>query len=361
VFVRQVSMAEGQRLQRISRTAKDPVKLRRAIVVLMSAQGQPAPDIAHLLAVTEDYVRDVIHAFNQRGFDALNPKWSGGAPRRIDEQTRDWICVIARCDPRFLDRPFACWSLAKLRDYLIEAGYVTTISVETVRRILHERGVTWQASKTWKASTDPDFTAKMRRILDLYDHRPAGGRVICVDEFGPLNLQPRPGRAWRPAGRPVRLRATYTRDHGVRHMIAALDLATGRLHYRTRDRKRWREFLAFCKSLRRRWPDDKLVPNLRQLLPAQAPRGPRLVRGQPRRAGVPTDVRVLAELDRGRVRRRALLRPQRHRPPQPRRAGRRHRRLHPLAQPTRQNQNRIRRRLQDPPSGLPIQGCMTRH
>ncbi|WP_233513384.1 hypothetical protein [Micromonospora craterilacus] len=41
VFVRALSMPEGQRLQRITRTAKDPVKLRRAIVVLMSAQGQP--------------------------------------------------------------------------------------------------------------------------------------------------------------------------------------------------------------------------------------------------------------------------------------------------------------------------------
>src|SRR5215813_15559981 len=43
--------AEGQRLQRIGRTAKDSVKLLRAIVVLMSAQGQSAPDMAHLLAV----------------------------------------------------------------------------------------------------------------------------------------------------------------------------------------------------------------------------------------------------------------------------------------------------------------------
>jgi hypothetical protein len=41
VFVRPVTMAEGQRLQRIGRTARDPVKLRRAIVVLMSAQGRP--------------------------------------------------------------------------------------------------------------------------------------------------------------------------------------------------------------------------------------------------------------------------------------------------------------------------------
>src|SRR4051812_38763955 len=251
-------MVEGQRLQRITRTAKDPVKLRRAIVVLMSAQGQPAPDIAYLLTTSEDYVRDVIHAFNERGFDALDPKWSGGAPRRIDEQTRDWICVIARCDPRFLGRPFSCWSLAKLRDYLIEAGHVDAISVETIRRILHERGVSWQATKTWKASNDPDFTAKMRRILDLYDHPPADGRVICVDEFGPLNLQPRPGRAWFPRGRPARLRATYTRTKGIRHMFAALDLATGQMFYRFRDRKRWPQFLDFCKQLRRRFPAGKL-------------------------------------------------------------------------------------------------------
>jgi len=31
-------------------------------------RGQPAPDIAHLLKATDDYVRDVIHAFNDRGF-----------------------------------------------------------------------------------------------------------------------------------------------------------------------------------------------------------------------------------------------------------------------------------------------------
>jgi hypothetical protein len=49
VFVRPATMAEGQRLARIGRLAKDPVRLRRAIVVLMSTQGQSVPDIAHLL------------------------------------------------------------------------------------------------------------------------------------------------------------------------------------------------------------------------------------------------------------------------------------------------------------------------
>jgi transposase len=221
VFVRPVTMTEGRRLQRIGRTAKDPVKLRRAIVVLMSAQGQSVPDIAHLLDCSPEYVRGVIHAFNQTGFAALDPKWSGGRPKTISEQVRRQICLIARCCPRDLGLAFSTWSLTKLAEHLAAPG-AGVVSREAIRQILHDAGINWLATKTWKASTDPDFITKMRRVLDLYDHPPAGGRVICADEFGPLNLQPRPGRAWRRAGHPARLRATYRRTGGVRRR---LDLA----------------------------------------------------------------------------------------------------------------------------------------
>jgi TusA-related sulfurtransferase len=37
-----------------------------------------------------------------------------------------------------------------------------------------------------------------------------------------------------------------------------LDLATGRLFYRIRPRKRWVEFLDLLKALRSRWPGQKL-------------------------------------------------------------------------------------------------------
>jgi transposase len=77
MFVRPVSMTEGQRLQRIGRTARDQVRLRRAIVVLMSAQGQSVPDIAHLPDCSPEYVRGVIHAFNDIGFRAPNPMGRG--------------------------------------------------------------------------------------------------------------------------------------------------------------------------------------------------------------------------------------------------------------------------------------------
>jgi hypothetical protein len=41
-------------------------------------------------------------------------------------------------------------------------------------------------------------------------------------------------------------------------MLAGLDLASGQLFYRLRDRKRWQEFLAFLRQLRRRFPTGRL-------------------------------------------------------------------------------------------------------
>src|SRR4051794_41708285 len=80
-----------------------------------------------------------------------------------------------------------------------------------------------------------------------------------MDEFGPLNLQPHPGRQWAPATvgkgsltqpRRRRRRATYTRPHGVRHLLAGYDLSTDRLYGPVKIRKARSEFLAFCRYLR---------------------------------------------------------------------------------------------------------------
>jgi transposase len=132
-------MEEGRKLQRISRSAKDPVELRRAIVVLMSAQGQTVKDITMLIQVGEDYVRDVIHAFNERGFDALNPKWNGGRAKTINDEAREHICLIARTSPAdWKITVFSTWSLSKLAAHLIKQKVTTAISRER-RRAAHAR------------------------------------------------------------------------------------------------------------------------------------------------------------------------------------------------------------------------------
>ena len=86
----------------------------------------------------------------------------GGRPPTFTLPKRQEIKRIALTDPTDLDQPFATWSLAKLADYLVAEGVVKDISHEGLRQLLREEGVRFQAVRTWKRSTDPDFEAKAR-------------------------------------------------------------------------------------------------------------------------------------------------------------------------------------------------------
>jgi hypothetical protein len=150
---------------------------------------------------------------------------------------------------------------------------VDDISHEGLRALLHAEDVSFQAVKTWKASTDPDYDTKKNRVLELYaitDGTTAPGPgdpevILCMDEFGPLNLQPRPGRQWAPiaAGRGDphrprrhRRRAVYFGTQGVRHLLAALDLSRDRLYAHVKTHTGRTKFLAFCRYLRSLYPAE---------------------------------------------------------------------------------------------------------
>ncbi|MCM3274133.1 IS630 family transposase [Paenibacillus elgii] len=77
--------------------------------------------------------------------------------------------------------------------------------------------------------------------------------MICVDEFGPLEVRPYPGKDWRKEKKPKRLPADYTRKHGVRHLFAAYDLKSDKLYGHNRRQKTSRDFLLFLQVLRRRY------------------------------------------------------------------------------------------------------------
>lgn len=274
VRVREIANVEGNRLLRIvRRDSGSIVTWRRAQIVLWSAQGMDVPQIAPLAFTSGDRVREVIHNFNEDGFDSLYPKYSGGRPPTFTGEQRREIKKIALGRPADYDLPFSTWSLTKLAEHLVAEGVVDDISHEGLRLLLREEGVSFQAVKTWKESNDPDFEAKKNRILELYDladgkAEPGVGDpvvVFCLDEFGPLNLQPHRGKQWAGVGgvgadpqRPPRRRrrATYERPHGVRHLLAAYDLTGDRLYGHIKKRKGRTEFLAFCRYLRSLYPPD---------------------------------------------------------------------------------------------------------
>jgi transposase len=272
VRVREIDDDEGRRLVRIvRRDSGSVVTWRRAQMVLLSAQGMDVAAIAKVAFTSEDRARDVIHNFNADGFSSLYPRYRGGRSPKFTLGQRREIKKFAKSKPAEHGLPFSTWSLHKLAEFLVAEGVVDDISHEGLRMLLREEGVTFQRLKTWKTSTDPDYAVKKARIEHLYaigdrEVIPEPGEpevIFCVDEFGPLNLQPHPGRQWaavsgkhKESGRKPRprRRATYRRTAGVRHLFAAYELGEDKLFGHIKPRKTRARFLEFCRYLRSLYP-----------------------------------------------------------------------------------------------------------
>lgn len=80
-----------------------------------------------------------------------------------------------------------------------------------------------------------------------------------MDEFGPLEIRPIAGHAWASSHHPPRLPATYTRPHGVQHLLSAYDVGADQLCGVIEPRKRWQEFLRLLKKIRRQYPKEKRI------------------------------------------------------------------------------------------------------
>jgi hypothetical protein len=186
----------------------------------------------------------------------------------------------------------------------------------------------------------------------------SSGRSICSRDLvgsGPRSAATRePGREPRP-----RLRATFNRTGGVRHLFAAYDLGRDKLYGHIKPRKTRTRFLEFCTYLRTLYTREiriaLVIDNFSSHLSTKRDRRVGVwAEASNVELGLHPDQQLLAQPDRGSVRRAALLRARRHRPPNPPGARQHDPPLYHLAKP-------VRRRPPATPHRQPGERSLIRH
>jgi len=261
VRVRRLRPYEKVKLRRLKGQRRNAVNGRNARIIMLSVGNQSNAVIAEMVDCSATWVRQIIHRFNDHGIDGITwyPCFQVRSARVFTSDLCEQIADIALASPIALIG-MSQWSVPKLRQYLIEQKIIGHISIRWLGEILRRYKVRLRRTKTWKESTDPLFAKKFRAIRRLYRHRPAGGRRLCIDEFGPLNLLPRHGHCYKGPGQRVqRLRATYNRKLGVRHFLAYYDLETDRIYGRFTEHKTARDYLSFLRWVRSRYPRSQML------------------------------------------------------------------------------------------------------
>lgn len=162
IFVRALTDDERKQLEAGLRSA-DGFRVRRSQIVLASARGQQAQEIAENVGCSHETVRQVIHGFNAQGVDILvtqsrRPHQTHPA---FDAEGLERLRALLHRSPREFGYPTSLWTLALVAEVSFAQEVTAThVSGETIRQSLLRLGITWQRAKHWITSPDPAYTRK---------------------------------------------------------------------------------------------------------------------------------------------------------------------------------------------------------
>lgn len=252
-YIVELTSEQRQELSRLISAGTAPARqLTHARILLKADQGQDGPAwsdtrIQEALEVSTGTVERVRKRCAQAGVqEALVPQHMQRARQRCLDGKQEAYLVALVCSPP--PEGFVRWTLRLLAGKLVELGYVTTVSHETVRQVLLSNQLKPWVKKQWclPAQADAEFVYHMENVLDVYT-RPydASRPVVCMDEINtqlladlrePLPMEP---------GKPTREDYEYER-RGVCNIFLACEPLVGRrvtMVAAQRTKREWAQFI----------------------------------------------------------------------------------------------------------------------
>jgi transposase len=145
------------------RRTADASRVRRAQIVLASAQRLSPKPIAQLVGCSVQTVRNVLHAFNTQGVEGLakhstRPKTAAPV---LDATKCERLQHILHQSPRLYGKSTGVWTLGLAAAVCYEQGVTERLlSDETIRRALTRLETHWKRAKHWITSPDPHYARK---------------------------------------------------------------------------------------------------------------------------------------------------------------------------------------------------------
>lgn len=187
-----------------------------------------------------------------------------GVPLSFPPEAAVHIVKLACQMPDLCGRSICLWDCEEIRKQLIQDNIVSSISAETIRRILqHHKLKPWRVH-FWlgeKTPRDEQFYQQVSWLCELYTRPVQPNEIIlCFDEK--TSLQPRmrlrPTLPAKPET-PVLVEHEYKRN-GALNLFAAFDTRTGKVYGKCFHRKRAKEFIGYLD-----WLDQQLSANIEQV------------------------------------------------------------------------------------------------
>jgi len=135
--------------------------MHRYQIISLIRKGFSPFRAAHLIGCSAKAAYLWLQRFNTNGFAGFEQSsHPEGRPPELTRSDLKLLHHIAQKRPTDVGLPFTQWSIAKLHAYLVKQCHFPKVSPEWLRQSLHRAKISWQRTKTWKQSHDPQFKTK---------------------------------------------------------------------------------------------------------------------------------------------------------------------------------------------------------
>jgi len=244
-----VPRSDRRDLERLSRSSSLPHRtVVQAAALLLAADGIANEQIARECATTPDTVRRWRAKFEAGGVGTVGVIGPGlGRKPEIDQDVIDAIVDdTLHAVPDDGSTAWSCRTMAERHG----------VGKDTIARIWRARNLRPWKVEMFNISNDPDFEAKLVDVVGLYLDPPERAVVFSFNEKTQCQALDRtqPSLPLKP-GRAKTMTHDYKRN-GTTDLFAALDIATGEVLHRTRNRHATADVLAFFRLIDLHVPKD---------------------------------------------------------------------------------------------------------
>jgi transposase len=231
-------------------------------MILLSAQGHGAAEIARLTFFDQDTVLFWFDRYEADGLDGLQDRPRSGRPPKMTGLSRDELQQAADQDPRQAGHPFSVWTCGDLAHYLAQKGHLH-VTGETIRRHLRSLGFRIVRPVLSISSPDPDYDAKVKQLEELKAQARCGEIILLYEDEFDLSLLPGIIGCWTRRGQQRRIPTPG--QNQKRYGFGAANFITGQVTRHIGERKNSDHFCALVEQV------------VQQYCPGETWHGPKVV------------------------------------------------------------------------------------
>src|SRR6516162_1888944 len=235
-------------LDQLVRSPSAPQGLvQRSQIVLAAAAGKSNQQIAGELQMPEVTVSKWRRGFARRGLEGLQDAPRSGRPVKHGPE------MVQRVQNRACQQPqhYSRWSVRTLANDL-------KLPRSTVHQILVASDLQPHRIRTFTFSPDPDFEATLLDIVGLYLNPPQNALVLCVDEKTGIQALDRTQPLLPLSAKKPRSWTNEYVRHGTQTLLAALEIASGKVVAHVKQRRASVNFLRFLRDVVAAFPRREL-------------------------------------------------------------------------------------------------------